>query len=95
MMGTKDMAGYLKPLAGVVDQVIAVDIPGEEGAAKPAQLAAAATDIGINGVLAKDVKSALQTIVDRANPNRPPFVLIGGSLYLSGHVLRETGLFPT
>jgi len=95
MMDTKDMAGYLKPLAGVVDQVIAVDIPGEEGAAKPAQLAAAATDIGINGVLAKDVKSALQAITDRANPNRPPFVLIGGSLYLSGRVLRETGLFPT
>lgn len=95
MMGTKDAEGYLKPLAGVVDQVVAVDIPGEEGAANPAFLAGAATDVGISGVLAKDVASALQTITERANPNRPPFVLIGGSLYLAGQVLRDAGILPS
>lgn len=94
MMGTKDAKGYLKPLAGLVDQVIAVDIPGEEGAASAAFLAGAATDLGISGVLAKDVDSAIKTIAERANPERPPFVLIGGSLYLAGNVLRRAELYP-
>jgi len=94
MMGTKDVEGYLKPLAGLVEQVIAVDIPGEEGAANPAFLAGAATDLGISGILAKDVKSALKTVSEKASPERPPFVLIGGSLYLAGNVLRSAGLYP-
>ena len=94
MMGNKDVAGFLKPLAGLLDQVIAVGIPGEEGAASPAFLAGAATDLGISGVMAKDVRAALKTIAQKANPERPPFVLIGGSLYLAGQVLRETGMLP-
>lgn len=94
MMGNKDASGFLKPLTGMVDQMIAVPIPGEEGAASPAFLAGAATDLGISGVLAKDVRSALETIADKANPERPPFVLIAGSLYLAGQVLRETGMLP-
>lgn len=95
MMGTKDVGGYLKRLSGLVNRVIAVPIDGETGAAAPAALAAAATDIGINGVVAKDVPSALQAISDKAHPERPPFVLVAGSLYLAGHVLRQAGLLPT
>jgi dihydrofolate synthase/folylpolyglutamate synthase len=94
MMGTKDAEGYLKPLTGVVEQVIAVDIPGEEGAANPAFLAGAATDLGISGVLAKDVTTALEMVAQKANPSRPPFVLIGGSLYLAGQVLRSANILP-
>jgi len=94
MMGNKDAAGFLKPLAGLLDQVIAVPIPEEEGAASPAFLAGAATDLGISGVLAKDVHTALETIASKANPERPPFVLIAGSLYLAGRVLREVEMLP-
>ncbi len=94
MMSNKDASGFLKPLAGLAEQVIAVDIPGETGSATAAFLAGAATDLGISGVLAKDVKTALQAIAEKANPERPPFVLICGSLYLAGRVLRSAGLFP-
>jgi len=94
MMGNKDAAGFLKPLAGLLDQVIAVNIPGEDGTANPAFLAGAATDLGISGVMAKDVRSALETVAKKANPERPPFVLIGGSLYLAGQVLREAEMLP-
>ena len=93
-MGTKDAAGYLKSLSGVIDRVIAVAIPGEENTAEPSFLAAAATDIGISGTIAKDVKSALDMVANQSDINRKQFVLIGGSLYLAGHVLREAGLYP-
>ncbi len=95
MMGTKDAKGYLKPMAGLVNRVIAVDIPGEEGTASAAFLAAEATDVGINGIIAKDVNAAIQMIADTARPNRTPLVVIGGSLYLAGQVLREVEVYPT
>ncbi len=95
MMSNKDAAGYLKPLSGIVSRVVAVPIPGEENAAEPPFLAAAATDAGINGLVAKDVDSALTFISEKAQKDRPPYVLIGGSLYLAGQVLRQTGQFPT
>lgn len=94
MMGTKDVVGFLKPLTGLVNRVIAVPIPGEEGAAAPADLAAAATDMGINGVVAKDIMSALSAIAENAHPEKPPFVMITGSLYLAGQVLRQAGQLP-
>ncbi|MCK0069243.1 bifunctional folylpolyglutamate synthase/dihydrofolate synthase [Kordiimonas laminariae] len=94
MMGTKDAAGYLKSLSGVIDRVIAVAIPGEENTAEPSFLAAAATDIGISGTIAKDVESALKMVANQPDLNRKQFVLIGGSLYLAGHVLREAELYP-
>lgn len=95
MLGNKDAAGYLKPLSGILNRVVAVPIPDEPGAAEPGFLAAAATDAGINGLVAKDVRSALQFIADKAQQERPPFVLIGGSLYLAGQVLREADILPT
>lgn len=94
MMGTKDVAGFLEPLTGLIDRIIAVPIPGEEGAASPANLAAAATDIGINGIVAKDVRSALAAVTEKTHPEKPPLVIIAGSLYLAGRVLRDTGLLP-
>ncbi|WP_262692116.1 bifunctional folylpolyglutamate synthase/dihydrofolate synthase [Kordiimonas aestuarii] len=94
MLNRKDAKGYLKPLAGIVNHVIAVPIECDEDPAEPGFLAAAATDVGINGIVAKDVPSALKMITERAHPERPPFVLIGGSLYLAGNVLRMTGELP-
>jgi len=95
MMGTKDITGYLKPLSGLVNRIIAVDIPGEEGAASAAFLAGKATDIGINAVIAKDVTMAIRMITDTARPGRTPLVLICGSLYLAGQVLRDVKIYPT
>ncbi|GHF16719.1 bifunctional folylpolyglutamate synthase/dihydrofolate synthase [Kordiimonas sediminis] len=95
MLDTKDYGGYLKPLAPLLDKVIAVPIPGEDNAADPAKLAAAATDAGVSGIVARDVESALSLAVSSAKDGRPPFVLIGGSLYLAGQVLRTAEIFPT
>ncbi|WP_417449925.1 bifunctional folylpolyglutamate synthase/dihydrofolate synthase [Kordiimonas sp.] len=95
MLNRKDAKGYLRPLAGIVNHVIAVPIECDEDPAEPGFLAAAATDVGINGVVAKDVESAMRMVAEKANPNRSPFVLIGGSLYLAGNVLKITGELPS
>lgn len=94
MMGTKDAGGYLKHLTGTVDQVIAVDIPHEDNAAASSFLAAAASDAGIKGTVAKDVTSALDQIKSQHQTGPAPFVLMGGSLYLAGNILRALGFLP-
>ena len=94
MMGPKDAEGFIRPLANLVDQVIAVPIPGESGAAEPSALAATATDIGLNGVMASSIEAALDRINMEADLENPPFVMIAGSLYLAGNVLRSAGILP-
>ncbi len=94
MMGTKDIAGFLKPLTSLITKVIAVPIAGEAGGANPAALAAAATDNGINGVIAKDISAALKMVDSQHKTGTTPIVMIAGSLYLAGIALKEAGLYP-
>ncbi|WCL54879.1 bifunctional folylpolyglutamate synthase/dihydrofolate synthase [Gimibacter soli] len=94
MINTKDVAGFLKPLAGLVSRVIAVPIEGETAAVDPAYIAATATDIGISGTVARDVPAALAMVSATTKPGETPFVMIAGSLYLAGRVLRHAGLYP-
>lgn len=88
MLNTKDVGGYLRPLAGVVDGLTAVSIPGEKNTLPAAQTAAAAQDAGIVADTAEDVPLALNAILEKSPQAR---VLICGSLYLAGAILRENG----
>ena len=94
MMGTKDCKSYLRALKPVISQAIAVPIAGEEGGASPAEIAASASDIGMQCVMASDVASALKQIAEPKDAGLSPVVIIGGSLYLAGNVLRELDLIP-
>ncbi|MEQ6203118.1 folylpolyglutamate synthase/dihydrofolate synthase family protein [Sulfitobacter sp. HNIBRBA2951] len=86
MLSTKDIGGYLRPLADHVNALHAVSIPGE-AATLPAQTtAAAAREVGMSAHEAEDVASALAQIVN-ADPHAR--VLICGSLYLAGNILRD------
>jgi dihydrofolate synthase / folylpolyglutamate synthase len=70
-----------------------VPIPGEH-AARPAQdVAALARGIGLPAAAAEGVAPALDALAARPWP-RPPRLLICGSLYLAGEVLRENGTPP-
>ena len=86
MLNTKDVQGYLAPLAEVADSLIAVSIPGEANTLAAADTAQAARDVGLSAKSALDLNSALQTILATDPTAR---VLICGSLYLAGAVLRE------
>lgn len=86
MLNTKDIAGYLRPMAPQVARLYAVSIPGEAATLPAAETAAVAKEVGIEAYEADNVAAALAAIlaVDPAAK-----VLICGSLYLAGNVLRE------
>jgi dihydrofolate synthase/folylpolyglutamate synthase len=88
MLNTKDVAGFMRPLQGVAQHLYAVSIPGEAATLPASATAQAARGAGIDGSEATDVLSALQSI---AAQDPSAHVLICGSLYLAGHILRENG----
>ena len=86
MLNTKDIGGYLAPLSEVADTLTAVSIPGEANTIPAKDTAKAATDVGMPASVADSVTDAITTIKATA-PNAR--ILICGSLYLAGHVMRE------
>ncbi|KIC49879.1 folylpolyglutamate synthase/dihydrofolate synthase family protein [Tateyamaria sp. ANG-S1] len=88
MLNTKDARGYLRPLASHVDSLTALSIPGEKNTLPASETAQAARDVGMVAHEAEDATAALQAIIARDPHAR---VLICGSLYLAGAILRENG----
>ncbi|MCR8726497.1 bifunctional folylpolyglutamate synthase/dihydrofolate synthase [Frigidibacter sp. ROC022] len=88
MLNTKDVAGYLAPLAEVADSLHAVSIPGERNTLPADATAEAARAAGFAATISAGVAEAVAEIV-AAEPEAR--ILICGSLYLAGHVLRENG----
>ncbi len=88
MLNTKDVLGYMRPLAGQVTQLHAVSIPGEKNTLPAEVTADAAKAAGIKATTADSVAEALTEIAAKSPEAR---VLICGSLYLAGSILRENG----
>ena len=88
MLSTKDVEGYLRPLAAQAKSLHAVAIPGEAATLPAEDTAAAADAVGLPASVAPSVAAALARIADGDPTAR---ILICGSLYLAGAVLRENG----
>jgi len=88
MLRTKDIRGYLRPLAEVSEILIGVSIPGEAATLDGAETAQIAAEVGLRAATAPDIRAAISQITAQAPSAR---ILICGSLYFAGHVLRETG----
>ena len=88
MLNTKDVSGYLRPLAAQAESLIAVSIPGEANTLSAKDTASAATHVGLAAREAESVQAALASIL-KAEPTAR--VLICGSLYLAGNILQENG----
>ncbi|SFR35676.1 bifunctional folylpolyglutamate synthase/dihydrofolate synthase [Litoreibacter janthinus] len=88
MLNTKDVRGYMRPLAEVAQALYSVSIPGEQATLSAGETAAAARDVGIQAIEADGVLAAIEAITV-AEPNAR--ILICGSLYLAGSILRENG----
>ncbi|MEL6280141.1 MAG: folylpolyglutamate synthase/dihydrofolate synthase family protein [Pseudomonadota bacterium] len=92
MLNTKDPDGYLRPFDGLARRVFTVSIPGEANTLPAEDVAQAAVRVGLSAQAAGSVEGALRTIMaESANDfvSDAPRILICGSLYLAGRVLRE------
>ncbi|SDE69862.1 bifunctional folylpolyglutamate synthase/dihydrofolate synthase [Limimaricola pyoseonensis] len=89
MLNTKDIAGYLRPLSGMAESLQAVSIPGEANTVPAAETTRIAREAGFAAAsAAAGVEEAIRAITAQAPQAR---ILICGSLYLAGHVLRQNG----
>ena len=86
MLKTKDVEGYLRPLAPFAASLHGVSIPGAMATLSAAETVAAARNVGLNAAEAGSAEAAVSAICATEPAAR---ILIGGSLYLAGDVLRE------
>jgi dihydrofolate synthase / folylpolyglutamate synthase len=89
MLNTKNVAGFLAPLAPHVATLYAVTIPGEQNALRAHKIAGAARSVDLPAHEAPSSAAiAVGAIVADPTPAR---ILICGSLHLAGVVLAENG----
>lgn len=88
MLNTKDVKGYMAPLAAQAASLTAISIPDEINTLSAEETEAAAKSVGLEATTAANTMAALHAILDKDPTAR---VLICGSLYLAGHILRENG----
>ncbi len=93
MLSTKDCEGFLKHFAGLARRVFGIAIPGQEKAMPADAIADAARAVGLTAQSAQDIEAALGAI-RRLDLTPPPRILITGSLYLAGEVLKADGTLP-
>lgn len=90
MLETKDATGYFAAFRGLAAHVETVTIPGA-GASLPAeQLCKMARNAGLSANAASSIGEALDRLVLAAG-RAMPRILICGSLYLAGHILKDNG----
>ena len=90
MLATKETSAFLKPFAGLAQELYAVDIPGQEASRTAAEVASVARQAGLRAACAGTLIETLRFLGAR-NWDTPPRILICGSLYLAGEVLKLDG----
>ncbi len=85
MLNTKEIGGFMAPLANIAESLTAVSIPGEAATLSAEETANAAEAVGLRSETATTVAEAITTISNET-PNAR--ILICGSLYLAGDVIR-------
>ncbi|MCJ2104196.1 bifunctional folylpolyglutamate synthase/dihydrofolate synthase [Methylobacterium sp. E-041] len=94
LLGTKDAEGFLRHFVGLARALIAVPIAGSMAARPAEEVEEIATQVGLSARIAPSIEAALTMVADIAF-ERPPRILICGSLYLVGAVLTANGTPPT
>jgi dihydrofolate synthase/folylpolyglutamate synthase len=88
MLSTKDVGGFLRPLAPFTAALIAVPIGEGHLGRPPQEIAEAAAALGIPANVAVSPLAAVQAM---AADGQPSTILVCGSLYLAGDVLAANG----
>ncbi len=86
-LANKDTSGFLRPFQTLIREVIAVPVHGEQSSRSAEDVAGIARALDMSAQAAQSVEEALSLISGREWPV-PPRILVAGSLYLAGEVLR-------
>ena len=93
MLASKDCTGFLSNFTGLARRMVAVPVPGAEKGLTAEAVADAARAIGLPATSRDNLDEALDA-ARKLDLEPPPSILITGSLYLAGEVLRENGTLP-
>jgi dihydrofolate synthase/folylpolyglutamate synthase len=93
MLANKDCEGFLRNFAGLARRVIAVPVPAADKGLTAEAVADCARGIGLAATSRDNLAEALDA-ARKLDLDPPPRILITGSLYLAGDVLRENGTLP-
>ncbi|NWG26145.1 MAG: bifunctional folylpolyglutamate synthase/dihydrofolate synthase [Pseudorhodoplanes sp.] len=93
MLASKDYEGFLSNFDGLARRIFAVAIPNQAKSLPASAIVDAAERIGIPAEAQDGIEQALRATAALDLEN-PPRVLIAGSLYLAGEVLRLNGTLP-
>ena len=86
MLDTKDVRNYLRALRGAADKLYGIAIPGESASLEAAAVAATASEVGFAAEPSISAEDAARRIAADRPGSR---ILVCGSLYLAGRVLRD------
>jgi dihydrofolate synthase/folylpolyglutamate synthase len=93
MLASKDCEGFLSNFTGLARRMIAVPVLGVEKGLSAEAVADAARAIGLPATSRDNLDEALDA-ARKLDLDPPPRILITGSLYLAGEVLRKNGTPP-
>ncbi|OAN56374.1 MULTISPECIES: bifunctional folylpolyglutamate synthase/dihydrofolate synthase [unclassified Sphingobium] len=95
MLANKEMDAFLAPFAGKIAHIHALPVPGHDHH-PPERFAAVAATWGIGCTAHAGPEAAIRAVAAGATAwgNAPPKLLIGGSLYLAGEILRLNAQLP-
>jgi len=95
MLNTKEPHGFFEAFSDMARHVFTVAITTSDAGLDPVALAGDAEDAGLSAEPAASVEEAIAAISENwSDPDSPPRILICGSLYLIGEVLRLNGTPP-
>lgn len=86
MLDTKDIRGFLRNLRPAANELYGVRIPGEEASLPAAGVASVAKEVGFESYTSQSPLTAVKAIATSYPNSR---ILVCGSLYLAGQVLKE------
>ena len=94
MLNTKDPIGFFEPFESLARHVFTVTIPGADASRDADELAHLAIAAGLSAEPAASVEAALTSLSQNWQYDISSRVLICGSLYLAGEVLKANGTLP-
>ncbi len=89
MLNSKDRKAFISQIAAFSDSIGCVNIPNETASMNKKDLLKEAKNFQTNSFEAKSISTALDTIINHNKAYKDMRIIICGSLYLCGHILKD------